>query len=109
LDGRTYEAKLYNEFRADLITHVGGTPSIPQAAIIERCAWLKVRIALMDTKVAQGGMTEQDSRVYLAWVGLMGRLLTRLGEPASERQIDALEYARMLAAEERAAASDEAA
>jgi hypothetical protein len=84
LDGRTFEARLYRQFRDDLITHVGGTPSIPQAAIIERCAWIRVRLALMDTKIASADLTEQDSHCYLAWANSLGRLLARLGlEPTA--------------------------
>jgi hypothetical protein len=90
LDGRTIEARLYKQFRDDLIAHVGGTPSIPQIAIIERCAWIRVRLALMDTKIADGDMTEQDSHCYLAWANTLARLLARFGlvEPAGAAPVD---------------------
>ena len=46
LDGRTYEAKFYTQFRADLIAHVGGEPTIPQIAIIERVAPSRATVLL---------------------------------------------------------------
>jgi hypothetical protein len=95
LDGRTYEAKLYGQFRADLIKHVGGKPSIPQTAIIERCAWIRVRLALLDREIASGDLSEYDSKVYLAWANTLGRLLSRLGlEPASAQPPDAMDALR---------------
>jgi hypothetical protein len=84
LDRRTFEGKLYEEFRAELVRHVGGAPNVVQTAIIERCAWVRLRLAMMDSKVASGGFTEQDSRVYLAWASTLARLLGRLGiQPAT--------------------------
>jgi len=88
LDGRTYEAKLYKQFRDDLISHVGGSPSIPQAALIERCAWLRVRLGLMDSKIASGDFTEQDSNVYPAWANSLGRLLDRIGIQSAATHLD---------------------
>jgi len=86
LDGRTFEARLHRKFRAELIAHVGGAPSIAQAAIVERAAWVQLRLAMMDSKVASGDFTEQDSHVYLAWANTLGRLLARLGlEPQAAK------------------------
>jgi hypothetical protein len=86
LDGRTFEARLHRKFRTELIAHVGGAPSIAQAAIIERAAWVQLRLAMMDSKVATGDFTEQDSHVYLSWANTLGRLLSRLGlEPAAAK------------------------
>ncbi len=86
LDGRTFEARLHRKFRAELIAHIGGAPSIAQAAIIERAAWVQLRLAMMDSKVASGDFTEQDSHVYLAWANTLGRLLARLGlQPAAAK------------------------
>jgi hypothetical protein len=86
LDRRTYEAKVFEGFRAELTEHVGGKPNIVQAALIERCAWVRLRLAMMDTKVASGDFTEQDSHVYLAWANTLARLLNRLGlQPAAAR------------------------
>jgi hypothetical protein len=78
LDRRTSEAKLFDEFRTELTQHIGSAPNIVQSALIERCAWVRLRLAMMDSKVASGGFTEQDSRVYLAWANTLSRLLIKL-------------------------------
>lgn len=78
LDRRTYEAKLVEGFRAELIAHCGGAPNIVQAEIIERCCWVKLRCVLMDSKVNPGQFTQQDSNCYLAWASTLARLMARL-------------------------------
>jgi hypothetical protein len=78
LDQRTREARLLRQVTADLTAHVG-TPSTTQRMMITRAAQLSMQIALMDAKHAKGGITEHDSRTYLAWVGSLTRLLVQLG------------------------------
>ena len=80
LDGRTKEARLVRETRADLTAHVGGNPSATQRALIERAVQLSLRIAAMDRKFGQAGtMTEHDSRTYLAWSACLSRAMRDLG------------------------------
>jgi hypothetical protein len=80
LDGRTVEARLMRETRANLEKHVGGTPSAVQQALIEQAVQLRLRLAVMDSKFAQtGSQTEHDSRTYLAWANSYSRLLRLLG------------------------------
>jgi hypothetical protein len=84
IDKRTAEGRLFDSFRQELIAHVGGNPNVVQSSIIERCAWVRLRIALMDEKMLAGGLTDQDSNVYLAWANTLRRLLSALGvDPAS--------------------------
>lgn len=84
LDGRTREARLLRETRAELAQHVGGAPSATQRALIERCAQLSLRIALMDAKFAETSIqTEHDSRTYLAWSSTLSRTLRELGVHAA--------------------------
>jgi len=88
IDRRTGEGRAFERFRAELVEHVGGAPTIVQSAIIERCAWIRLRIALMDEKMLAGGMTDQDSKSYLAWCNTLARLLGRLGvQPASANEL----------------------
>jgi uncharacterized Rossmann fold enzyme len=55
-----------------------------QAALIERAAWLRLRLALFDEKLAAGGFTDHDSAHYLAWANTLARTLARIGiEPAA--------------------------
>ncbi|HEV7267354.1 MAG TPA: hypothetical protein VGN83_20965 [Falsiroseomonas sp.] len=80
MDGRTREAKILQRVRAELTEHVGGSPSATQRALIERAAWLTLRTAQLDRKIAGGGeLTDHDSRVYLAWSNSLTRTLRQLG------------------------------
>jgi hypothetical protein len=80
LDGRTREARLLAEVRADLTAHVGGSPSATQRRMIERCAWLSLWVAQLDAKAIEGGgLTDHDHRTYLAWSAALTRMLRQLG------------------------------
>lgn len=88
LDGRTKEARLMQAMRTALAEHVGGTPSAPQIALIERAAQLSLRVAMMDRKFAETGVqTEHDTRTYLAWSGHLARVMRVLGPPAAARPL----------------------
>jgi hypothetical protein len=77
--GKTREGALLRGVRAELVKHVGGRPSATQAVLIEAAAQLRVRISLMDRKFSETHeQTDHDTRVYLAWVGSLARLMTRL-------------------------------
>jgi hypothetical protein len=77
--GKTREGAFLRGVRAELVKHVGGRPSATQAALIEAAAQLRLRITLMDRKFSETHtQTEHDTRVYLAWVGSLARLMTRL-------------------------------
>jgi hypothetical protein len=93
VDGRTREAEVLRRTRAELTVHVGGAPNVVQKALIERAAWLSLKISLLDRKIASGkDLTQIDTNVYLAWVGSLARLLTRLGiEPKREGTKPSLE------------------
>ena len=85
-DGRTREGRLLRDTRADLVAHVGGTPSATQKALIERAVALTLQIALMDTKLATAGFTDHDHRAYIAWTNALTRLMRQLGlKGAAER------------------------
>jgi hypothetical protein len=80
LDGRTREARLMRELRAELVSHVGGKPSATQMALIDQATQLRLRLATMDRDFAEtGDMTGHDSRTYLAWSNSYARLLRHLG------------------------------
>jgi hypothetical protein len=79
-DGRTREARMLKKVHADLVSHVGGTPSATQLALIEQAAQIRIRLAALDRRYAEtGAMTEHDGRTYLAWCNTYARLMTRLG------------------------------
>jgi hypothetical protein len=78
-NGRTREGAFLRGVRAELVKYVGGHPTPTQTALIEAGAQLRLRIAMMDRKVAtEGTQTEHDSKTYLAWIGSLGRTMTRL-------------------------------
>ncbi len=80
IDGRSADGRFLRRVRAELAQHVGGKPSATQYALIDRIAWLRLRIAAMDGNTALAKpMTEHDSRTYLAWVGTLDRLMRGLG------------------------------
>lgn len=80
IDGRSADGRFLRRVRAELALHCGGKPSATQHALIDRIAWLRLRIAAMDARTAASTqLTEHDSRTYLAWVGAMSRLMRELG------------------------------
>lgn len=80
LDRRSAEARFLRDVRTELTAHVGGKPSATQRALIERMAWLRLHMRLMDNRTAEGReLTELDSRTYLAWVNSLRLLTADLG------------------------------
>ena len=79
LDGRTREVRLMRQFRTELIAEVGGQPSFTQIAMIERAAWLWLRVAQLDARTISGEMSDHDARAYLAWSNTLNRCLSQLG------------------------------
>lgn len=80
LDRRSAESRFLRDVRTELTAHVGGNPSAAQRAIIERMAWLRLHLRIMDNRTAEGReLTERDSRTYLAWVNSLRLLTADLG------------------------------
>jgi hypothetical protein len=81
LDGRSSEAKMLKQFRAELTEAVGGHPNKLQETMIGRSAQLMLRLYLLDQKIAESGnglLSEATSKYYLAWSNSLERSLTRL-------------------------------
>ena len=80
LDGRTWEAKLLRQVRADLTAQLGGSPSAAQRALIDQASWLTLHIEQINRNTVGGKpMSEHDSRHYLAWTNALSRTLRHLG------------------------------
>ncbi len=91
LDRRTRESRLLEKVRAELTAHVGGAPSATQHALIERAAWLSLRVAQIEKRIAaDDAITEHDSRTYLAWSNSLQRALRDLGMKGSEEKVPPL-------------------
>ena len=108
LDRRTHEGRLFASFQDAMIRHLGGNPSAPQLAIIERATWLRLRLATLDGKVASGSFSELDSRTYLAWSNSLTRTLAQLGlTPTAGAQPTLSEVLADIASRRGAASADD--
>lgn len=80
LDGRTKEAAVFKSVQDEFTKHCGGNPTAAERAIIERCAWLSVRLNFLDRKLAKSQeFTIADSNYYLAWSNSLCRAIRSLG------------------------------
>jgi len=86
LDRRSWEYRLLTKTKGELAVLIGPTPSVVQAALAERAAWLTLHIAAMDAKFAMGRqMTDAESREYSALSNILLRTLGRLGRGAKAK------------------------
>ncbi len=90
IDRRTASGKLLDQFRRDLLDHIGTDPSAVERAIIERCCWLQLKCSLIDAKLAAGTDTEYDSKSYLAWSSALRRALRDLGLKSADAKSPSL-------------------
>jgi hypothetical protein len=80
LDARTRPGRILERVRQQLTEHVGGHPTAAQQLIIDRCAWISVRLDLLDSKLAKGeDFNLPDTNYYLAWSNALSRMLMKLG------------------------------
>src|SRR5215470_6615332 len=87
LDGRTKAARILKSTRDALIRHCGGSPSVTQLQIIDRCCWLTLKLSMLDGKIAAGCDSGFDNDQYLAWQGHLTRNLVKLGiDPPAARE-----------------------
>jgi hypothetical protein len=80
IDGRSREGRFLAACRAELAQHLGGAPSRAEAVLIDRVAWLRLHIALIDERAAGGtAMSAHDQRAYLAFSNAVVRATRQLG------------------------------
>lgn len=78
--------------REGLIAHVGGKPTAPQRALIERAVWLTLAVARLDAQMlAKGGLSDHASREYLAWSNTLTRTMRTLGLKGTPVPIQSLD------------------
>jgi hypothetical protein len=78
LDGRSCEYRYYKKCRDELVAYLGGNLSAVQRELIEQASWLKVRIGMMNRRLAEDGgkhFTTNDSGQYLAWANSLSRIV----------------------------------
>jgi hypothetical protein len=81
VDARTREWRYLQKRRAELVAHVGGSPSAIQLQLIERCAILMLRCRMMDRRLMEDGgsaFTGNDSTQFCAWSNALSRTLVLL-------------------------------
>src|SRR5437867_4131811 len=85
VDGRSREGRFLAAARAELAAHVGGNPSSAQRVLIDRTAWLRLHVMLLDEKVAGGkSLTGHDQLSYLSFSNSLIRAMRELGlKPAT--------------------------
>ncbi len=84
MDRRTRAGRLLKAITADLVAHVGGNPTVTQRWLITRVGMLALRCGQLDAKIIEGGgLTEHDSRTFLAWSNSLSRALRDLGLDAA--------------------------
>lgn len=82
-DGRTRDARLLRELKAELTAHVGGHPNAVQRRLIDRAGILALRLALLDAIAPDGRMSDAAAKEYICWHNAYVRTLARLGlDPA---------------------------
>jgi hypothetical protein len=89
-----------------MAAHVGGNPSSAQRVLIDRAAWLRLHVLLLDEKVAGGKtMTGHDQRAYLAFSNSLVRAMREFGmQPTAPPAPTLAEHLARRAAEKSAAA-----
>jgi len=86
IDGRSQEDRFLRRVEAELVAHVGGSPSFTQRLLIRRAAKMMLRLELLDDKTKDGALIERDGREYGALTNGLRLALRELGikgrEPA---------------------------
>ena len=83
VDGRSALGRFIRDLEAQLIAHVGGSPTITQKLLIERAVKLRVQLDMLDTKLAMGSWTPHDSRTYGGMLNAFRLVCRELGLQAA--------------------------
>jgi hypothetical protein len=101
VDGRTRAGKMIAAARRDLVEMVGGDPTPAERLAIERCAWLKLHLALIDERVASGAiLSAHDQRSYTAYTSTLLNAMRRLRNSGGPAEPHEPSLAELLAADE---------
>jgi hypothetical protein len=84
IDGRSREGRYLAAVRAQLVAHLGGSPSAPQRMIVDRLAVVALRLALFDEKIIAGSLTDNDARTYGALHNSFRLLIREIGLKAAD-------------------------
>jgi hypothetical protein len=117
VDARSREWRYLQKRRADLVAHVGGSPSAIQLQLIERCAILMLRCRMLDRRMMENALTGNDSTQFCAWSNALSRTLVLLdltvrggkgkrGQPRFLRNKSSIEILRTAMSEGGATVAD---
>ncbi|HTV44845.1 MAG TPA: hypothetical protein VMF05_05980 [Stellaceae bacterium] len=80
IDGRSTLGRFIRDLEQQLISHVGGAPSITQRLLIDRTIKVTVQLDALDRKLmAADGWNEHDGRTHNALINRQRLLLRELG------------------------------
>jgi hypothetical protein len=80
IHGNSAPMRAVKRLRAELMAHLGSSPSPVQMAMMEQAAEIKLRLSVMDQTFRQTGRrSAHATRDYLAWSNSFTRLLRQFG------------------------------
>ena len=79
MDGNSPEAHFLRRVQRKLLEHLGGEPTAPQRALVNKIAWIELRCLLLDKKLLESRETPYDHDVYLAHANAAARMYKLLG------------------------------
>jgi hypothetical protein len=80
MDGTSPEGCFLRRVQKQLIEeHLGGNATVPQRALVNRIAWIELRMLLLDHKMIEGHETPCDDNQYLAHANSAKRMYQALG------------------------------
>jgi hypothetical protein len=80
MDGTSPEGCFLRRVQKQLIEeHLGGNATVPQRALVNRIAWIELRMLLLDKKAIEGNETPYDVSTYLAHANSAKRMYQALG------------------------------
>ena len=79
IDGRSNVGRFIRDLEAQLISHVGGHPTITQQLLIDRLVRCTIQLDQLDDKLLGKNWTDLDSRTYNGLINRQRLLLRELG------------------------------
>ena len=79
VDGRSAEGRFIRNLEAELVAHVGGSPTIAQRLLVDRIIKVRLQLDALDDKLTSGDWTAHDQRTYGALLNAQRLCLRELG------------------------------
>src|SRR4030081_3311207 len=85
VDGRSAEGRFIRNLEAELVAHVGGSPTIAQRLLVDRIIKVRLQLDALDNKLTSGDWTAHDQRTYGALLNAQRLCLRELSLGAAPR------------------------